>query len=81
MSFDGDDFDGPGYDEDYDPSDDIFAGTAIERDDLDDESPHDDNDNAEVTGGEEEEGEDVDEGWEGRDRHDHRHEAMEATLD
>ncbi len=27
MSFDGDDF-GCGYDEDYDPADDIYAGTA-----------------------------------------------------
>lgn len=58
--FNDDDFDG--YDDDgYDPADDMYAGTAIDGP-VDDESADDpyDNSNVEVTGAEEEEGEDVD---------------------
>ena len=51
----------PGYDEDYDASDDIYAGTALDGA-ADDESADDCNDDSdvEVTGNEEDEGEDVD---------------------
>lgn len=86
MSFD-DDFDGPGYDECYDPCDDIYAGTAV-CDDGSDQAYEDRHEGEDVEGemGAGQDGEEEDEGDEedsepDADPHDNRFTDYDGYVD